>query len=177
MAYDFTWKNPSPEQIALNIMFSNKIKPKRMSTLQCADFVATAPTSMWYYEIRRYADGVYPLDIAKDSNRFFLEGCNNICKLVESGYNEEHHSWWRVEKPEGEEATKAANRFIIAIANALNTLKMTYVRQPLMVEMFECLAEIILGNDWERDFNNLPALKQKNNGRSKNATRKPAHKD
>lgn len=178
MDFDFTWKHPTKSQMALNAMFSNKIKPARLSALQCCDFIATAPHSMWYVEIKRYADGVFPLDITRDSNKFFLEGCNNICSLVEAGYDEENNSWWRVKAPTNDEEVKTANRFILSIANALNTLKITYVRQPLMVELFECLAKIILGNEWENKFNEVVSPKSKTNHRhTKDAHTKPTQKD
>lgn len=178
--FDYTWTNPSKEQVAITGMFASKDSfPKGVKPRQCLEFVAFAEYSLWYLEIKRYADSVYPMDITKDSVRFFLEGCNNICQLVEKGYDPETNSWWKMKTPTTDEEWKEASRFLIAISNAINTLELTYTGQSLIVEMFETFARIALGNDWHERFLGLiekKEAKKNHNGVTRSPNKKPTSK-
>lgn len=178
--FDYTWTTMPKAQIAIAGMFSGKDSfPKGIKPRQCFEFIAFAEYSLWYLEIKRYADSVYPMDITKDSIRFFLEGCNNICEIVEKGYDPETDSWWKMKMPVTDEEFKQANRFLIAIANTINTLELTYSGQTLISEMFETLARILLGNDWHERFLGLiekKDAKKNHNGATRSPHNKPTSK-
>lgn len=171
--FDYTWQNPPKEQLALANMFANvSAMPKGIKPRQVLEFIAFAEYSLWYLEVKRYADNIYPMDLKRDSIKFFMEGCNNICTLVEKGYDEESGSWWHLKTPVTDDEFKTVNRFFIAIANCCNTLQLTYANQPIMVDSYEILARIILGNEWKQKFTGLVEHnKAKNNGKQKSTSK------
>lgn len=149
--FDFTWQNPTPKQLALLKRFQSGF-PAGIKQRQAVEFIVTARDSMWYLEVKRYASAVFPLDITKDDIKFFIEGCINICEVVEKEYNLERDAWWSIKKPENDKELVEVNRYLFAMANSINTLQSMNKGNKLLVEMLETFARIMLGNDWNKRF-------------------------
>jgi hypothetical protein len=161
--YDYTWKNPCEAQLAVIDIISMMNEKTTQSRMLC-DFIIFANESPWFIEIKRYADGMFIASNESENVDTFIQGCKNIVKLVENGYDEQEKRWYYLGDLEDNASVIEINKFLFMIANSLLVIQEGFSKERvsgLFVISIETFASIILGKEWRKNFYDAVAESKK----------------
>lgn len=140
--FDFTWAHPSKAQLAA-LEIARRQNARNVTDVQATELICLAPYSLWYLQAKRWATTPPP-----DVPLTWRLACQWIVEIVNSGYDAENNSWWRLH------GTKAElTRKLLTLMDFGMMLKQ-YRRQTADTVSFgfEVFIDLVCGRGWETRF-------------------------
>ena len=148
MKIDFTWNNPTEEQMSA-FRIASQMKPRGLTEAQAAEFICMAKSSLWYSQAKSWI--VNPPDIG-NAKIVWASACQIIVGIVDLEYNPDKNAWWYI----ADRDRKMIAMQMLILADFGMMLKQ-YRSQTMNITSrgFDIFFDIVLGRNWERKFKKL----------------------